>query len=181
MCAAYANKTEVSMYCPRCGNQPASDRVRFCPSCGFRLDGVLELLVRDGVPTNRLNAPQTDIPQSSQPSERKKGVRRGAKLVFFSVALFLPMMAFSIAEDHPGPLIIPSTLFVAGILWMLYYRLFSDEHAPAPRQAQPPQFGPPPQNAYLPPPQSAPAYISPVETPHEHSVAEHTTRTLKHQ
>jgi len=169
------------MYCPRCGNQPASDRVRFCPSCGFRMDGVADLLMRDGVPTNILNAPQPQAPQSGDLSERRKGIRRGAKMVFFSLVLFLPMLAWGIAEDHPGPLILPATLFLAGIFWMLYYGLFGDERGPSPKPAQPAQFGPPPQHAYLPPQQSAPAYRSPVETPQEHSVAEHTTRTLRQQ
>jgi zinc-ribbon domain len=169
------------MYCPRCGNQPASDRVKFCPSCGFRLDGVADLLVRDGVPTNIINVPPTNIPQSNEPSERRKGIRRGAKLLFFSVVLFLPMMAWSIAEDHPGPLLFPATLFLAGTFWMLYYRLFGDERASAPRQTQPVHFGPPPQHAYFPQQQSVPAYRPPVETPKEHSVVEHTTRSLGQQ
>jgi len=169
------------MYCPRCGNQPASDRVRFCPSCGFRLDGVADLLVRDGVPTNILNVPPAIIPQSNEPSERKKGIRRGAKLLFFSLVVFLPMIALSIAADHPLPLLFPGTLFLAGIFWMLYYRLFGDERAPAPRQTQPVHFGPPPQQAYFPQQQSVPVYRSAVETPMEHSVAEHTTRSLGQQ
>ncbi|MGE0128114.1 MAG: zinc ribbon domain-containing protein [Blastocatellales bacterium] len=168
------------MYCPRCGNQPASDRVRFCPSCGFRLDGVVDLLVRDGVPTNPLNSPQVNIPQSNQPSERKRGIRRGAKITFASVVMFIPFFAISIADNHPGPLVVPMTIFLAGIFWMLYYRLFGDEQPSAPKQVQPPQFISPPQNAYL-PPQSIPAYRSPVETPQEHSVAEHTTRSLGQQ
>ena len=167
------------MYCPRCGNQPASERVRFCPSCGFRLDGVSDLLARDGVPTNMLNVPSTIIPQSAEPSERRKGIRRGAKLLFFSVVLFLPVLAWSIAIDHPGPLLLLSTLFLAGIFWMLYYRLFGDERPPAPRQTQPVYFGPPPQQAYFPQQQSVPAYRGPVEPPKEHSVIEHTTRSLE--
>ena len=139
------------MYCPRCGNQPASDRVRFCPSCGFRLDGVADLIARDGAPAGALNAPQTNELRSGGPSERKQGIRRGAKMVFFSLA-------------------------------MIYYRLFGDENAPAPKR--PPEqiyFGPPPQNASLPPPQSVPVYKSPVEVPKEHSVVEHTTRSLERQ
>src|SRR5262245_62308479 len=89
------------MYCPRCGNQPASDRMRFCPSCGFRLDGVADLLARDGVPTGALNALR-----SGEPSERKKGIRRGAKMVFFSLAMFLPVLGFSIGVvNSPGPLL----------------------------------------------------------------------------
>ncbi|HKQ74472.1 MAG TPA: hypothetical protein VJ810_12345 [Blastocatellia bacterium] len=64
---------------------------------------------------------------------------------------------------------------------MLYYRLFGDERAPAPRPAQPPQFGPPPQHAYLPSPQSAPAYRPPVEANRPQSVVENTTRSLRRE
>lgn len=170
------------MFCPRCGNQPASDRVRFCPSCGFRLDGVVDLIARDGAPSGIPNIPQMNALQSGEPSERKKGVRRGARMVFISLAMFLPVLAFSLGVvDNPGPLILPGTLFFAGILWMIYYRLFGDETAPAPKPVQPPYFGPPPQNASPLPPQSVPAYRSPVETPKEHSVVEHTTRSLERQ
>jgi hypothetical protein len=170
------------MYCPRCGNQPASDRVRFCPSCGFRLDGVADLIARDGAPAGALNAPQTNELRSGGSSERKQGIRRGAKMVFFSLAMFLPVIGFCFAVESPGPLILPASLFLAGIFWMIYYRLFGDENAPASkRHPEPPYFGPPPQNASLPPQQSVPVYRSPVETPKEHSVVEHTTRTLERQ
>jgi len=171
------------MYCPRCGNQPASDRVRFCPSCGFRLDGVADMLMRDGVPAGALNTPQTNALRSGEPSERKKGIRRGAKMVSFSLAMFLPVLGFSIGVvNSPGPLLLPASIFLAGIFWMIYYRLFGDENAPAPKsRPESPYFGPPPQNASLPPPQSVPVYRSPVETPKEHSVVEHTTRSLERQ
>jgi hypothetical protein len=160
------------MFCPRCGNQPANDRVRFCPNCGFRLDGVAGLLLREGVPTNPLNAPQT-----VEPSHRKRGMRRGAIITFFGIVMFLPIIAFSIAVDSPGPLVLPMTVFLTGIFWMLYYRLFGDESAPAPKQTR--TINPPTsQHSYLPPLQSVPMYKSPVETHEPHSVAEHTTRSL---
>jgi len=156
--------------------------VRFCPSCGFRLDGVADLLARDGVPGGALTAPQTNALRSGEPSERKKGIRRGAKMLFFSLAMFLPVVGFCFAVETPGPLILPASLFLAGIFWMSYYRLFGDEDAPAPKR-QPEQiyFGPPPQHASLPPQQSVPVYRSPVEAPKEHSVVEHTTRSLDRQ
>jgi zinc-ribbon domain len=170
------------MYCPRCGNQPASERVRFCPSCGFRLDGVADLLVRDGVPAGHLNIPQINLIQGGEPSERKKGIRRGAKMVFFSLAMFLPVLGFCAFIENGVPMLLPASTFFAGIFWMIYYRLFGDEHTPAPKsRPEPPYFGPPPQNASLPPPQSAPVYRSPVEAPKEHSVVEHTTRSLERQ
>src|SRR5262245_37392421 len=170
------------MYCPRCGNQPASDRVRFCPSGGFRLDGVADLLARDGVPAGALNAPHTNALRSGEPSERKRGIRRGAKMVFLSLGMLAPVGGLSIATDEPGLLFLPLTLFLAGMFWMIYYRLFGDANAPAPkRRPAPPYFGRSPQNAGLPPQQSVPVYRSPVETPKEHSVVEHTTRSLERQ
>jgi hypothetical protein len=171
------------MFCPRCGNQPASDRVRFCPSCGFRMDGVVDLVARDGAPAGYPQISQTNSLQSGEPSERKKGIRRGAKMVFTSMAMFLPVLAFSMEiARSPGPLILPATLFLAGVLWMIYYRLFGDEHSPVPKPVQQPYFGPPPQHSSLPSPQSVPVYRSPVEAPKEQrSVIEHTTRSLERQ
>jgi hypothetical protein len=156
--------------------------MRFCPRCGFRLDGVADLIARDGAPAGPSNIPHTNALQSGEPSERKRGIRRGAKMVFISLVMFLPVFAFSIGVvNSPAPLIFPATIFFAGIFRMMYYGLFGDENAPAPKPVQPPYFGPPPQNASLPPPQSAPVYRSPVETPKEHSVVEHTTRSLERQ
>jgi hypothetical protein len=148
------------------------------------LDGVADLLARDGVPTNPLIAPQVVVPQNSWASERKRGVRRGAKITFASIVMFIPFFAISIAEDHPGPLAVPMTIFLAGVLWMLYYRLFGDDTPLAPGQSQPDQFSQLSRqtslrHAYLPPPHSAPVYRSVVETPLESSVAEQTTRSLE--
>jgi hypothetical protein len=143
---------------------------------------VAELIARDGAPAGALNAPQTNELRSGGPSERKQGIRRGAKMVFFSLAMFLPVIGFCFAVESPGPLILPASLFLAGIFWMIYYRLFGDENAPASkRQPEPLYFGPPPQNASLPPQPSVPVYRSPVEVPKEHSVVEHTTRSLERQ
>src|SRR5215467_3388628 len=111
------------MFCPRCGNQPASDRVRFCPSCGFRLDGVVDLIARDGAPSGLPNISQTNALQSGEPSERKKGVRKGAKMVFVSLAMFLPVVAFCNFVREGWPLFLPASIFLAGIFWMIYYRL----------------------------------------------------------
>jgi hypothetical protein len=150
--------------------------MRFCPGCGFRLDGVADLLARDGVPTNPLNHPQIN-----ELSPRKRGIRVGGKMIFFSIAMFLPILIFAIGIiDHPFPLILPGSLFLAGIFWMLYYRLFGDEYVQAVRQ---PEFINPAtsQHTYLPPAQSTPAYHSPVDPPKQQSVVENTTRSLGQQ
>jgi hypothetical protein len=158
------------MYCPRCGNHPATERVRFCPSCGIRLDGVYELLARDGHPAN-----SPVIPQYKEPSMRQRGVRQGAKICFFSIVAFLPVLGFCVAIDSGGPMFLPATTFLAGIFWMLYYRLFVGEFELAEKNSQAAaQFAAPP--AYRPPPQSLPGYRSPIEP--QQSVIENTTRSL---
>ncbi len=160
------------MFCPRCGNHPASDRMNFCANCGLRLDGVVDLLARGGVPIN-----PPIIPQINQPSPRTRGIRQGAKLSFFSLVLFVPVFAFCAANKDGAPLILPFTLFLAGVFWMLYYRLFGDEYAPPPAQTQ--VMNPAaPQYVYLPPSSGTPVYRAPVETPQQQSVVENTTRTL---
>ncbi|MDX2033936.1 MAG: zinc ribbon domain-containing protein [Blastocatellia bacterium] len=159
------------MYCPRCGNQPVVDRMRFCPSCGFRLDGVVELLARDGAPAGQ---PQVMPPAPEAPSPRKRGIRRGAKVLFTSIGLLFPALAFAIGvTNDPGPLVLPLTLFLIGALMMLYSRLFEEDH---PAASEVPRM-PPPQPVYLQPPQT-PVYRPPVEPAPPQSVGEHTTRSL---
>jgi hypothetical protein len=102
-------------------------------------------------------------------------------MVFFSLAMFLPVLFFAIGiVDSAAPLILPLALFVVGLFWMLYYRLFGEESVPVVRQ---PQFVIPaaPQPVYSPPPQSGPAYQTPVEKPQQQSVIENTTRSLGQQ
>jgi hypothetical protein len=164
---------EGKMYCPRCGNHPASDRVRFCPSCGLRLDGVFDLLAHDGLPAN-----SSVIPPVNAPSPRKRGIRQGAKICFFSIVAFLPFLGFCVAIDDGGPMILPATAFLAGIFWMIYYRLFVDEYEPPVKNTQAVVAPVASQPIYLQPPQAVPVYRSPIEQPQQQSVVENTTRSL---
>src|SRR5262245_2971658 len=158
------------MFCPRCGNQATSDRIRFCPACGFRLDGVIDLLARDGYLANP--------PIIHEASPRKRGIRQGAMLFFSSLVLFLPVLYFSMeVVRSPFPLLLLGSVFLAGIFWMLYYRLFGAEYAPLPKPEQVMRPVAPPQ-ASLAPPQNLPAYRPPGEPPQPYSVIEKTTRTL---
>ena len=161
------------MYCPRCGNQPANDRVRFCPNCGFRLDGVVDLLIRDGVPTNPINSPQI-----KEISPRRRGIRTGGKILFFSIVLFLPALALAIDADSPVQLLLSGTILLTGIFWMLYFRLFGDEYSTDRKTVQYIQHAPPQQPKYLPPQQSVPVNKTPIGTPQQQSVVENTTRSL---
>ena len=161
------------MFCPRCGQKPAANAVRFCASCGLRLEGVAHLIANDGfLPAQTAQAP-------AGPTLKQREMRKGAKLLISSFISFPLFAALCAIPDNPVPLLVPITLFIAGICWMLYARLFCDERPSAPIKvlltetyAQPVYF-PPTQASQLPPPSIKTAEIEP-----PHSVIEHTTRQL---
>jgi hypothetical protein len=63
-------------------------------------------------------------------SAKRLGTRRGAKLMFFSVILFPIFFAFCFLVDGPAPLFVPFTVFLAGLVMLVYARLFGDELIP---------------------------------------------------
>lgn len=162
------------MFCPRCGQKPASHAVRFCASCGLRLDGVAQLIANDGLlPAQTPAAPPA-------PSLRQVEMRKGAKTLMYSFVSFPLFFALCFLPNNPVPLLVPATLFIAGVCWMLYARLFcSDQPTPqaltTEAYAQPIYFPPaqPHPPTPLPPPSIQTAEIEPPR-----SVVEHTTRQL---
>lgn len=109
------------MFCPRCGQQQISDEVRFCARCGLSLAKVPALLASGVAPAAAESSP------SPARTQKRAGIRRGAKLMFFSAVLFPIFLGISIAADSPGPLVIPFTVFLAGLAWLLYFVLFGEE------------------------------------------------------
>jgi len=128
------------MHCPKCGYQQSGNEVKYCSRCGFYLGMVAELLMMDGtLPGRDIVTPRPILPR------RKKRIRQGAKLMFFSLVVLPVAIGLSIAADNPGPLSLPFGLFLAGLFWMLYFSLFSDEgESPVqfPRQMQAPPSRP---------------------------------------
>src|SRR5262249_30596396 len=108
------------MYCPNCGQQQLSDEMRFCSRCGLALSGLADWLAGGGPPAQR----KLEV-QNSPASPRRKGMRRAAKLMFFSGVLFPIFLVISLAIDEPGPLAIPFIVFFISLVMMVYARLFS--------------------------------------------------------
>jgi hypothetical protein len=168
------------MYCPKCGQQQLGNAMRFCSRCGLPLTGLAEWVAGGG---GALAAQEET--QAASPSARRKGIRRGAKLMFISVPLFAVFLGLSILVDGPAPLMIPLAVFLTGLTLMLYARLFAEETAPAKReQPQSSISGTTPERTALPP-------ASPFQTDNAGgrrmrtaelrqppSVTEHTTRLL---
>ncbi len=118
------------MYCPKCGQQ-VSDSMRFCSRCGLPIGEVGDWLAGLGGLVAR------DTPQASAPSPRRKGMRRGAKVMFWGGMLLPLFFGLSLAVDDPVPLIVPLMVILTGLSWLLYSRLFGEEAAPERiRQAQ---------------------------------------------
>ena len=105
------------MYCPNCGQQQMSDEMRFCSRCGLALTGLAEWLA--GGRMQRVE--QTQV---TEPSPRRKHLRRAAKLMFVSGVLFPVFFALCAAIDEGGPMFIPCFVLFVSLVWLLYARLF---------------------------------------------------------
>jgi hypothetical protein len=165
------------MYCPRCGQQ-AFDEVRFCSRCGLRLDGVTVLLDNDG-----LVAPPAPEAQASKVSARQKGKREGVQLIFSSIVMFPFAMAIAIWHeiDSPVPLLVPLTIFLAGLTTLLYSVIFEEKQQPSKQRPQQLQGRSLDQNVISPPPPAsttAPRRVKTADMIQTPSVTEGTTNLL---
>lgn len=176
------------MYCPNCGQQQVSEEMKFCSRCGLALSGLAEWLAGGRV------LPAKGKNEVEALSPRRRGIRRAAKLMFFSGVLFPVFAIFSIALEEGGPMIIPCTLFFIALVMMLYARLFSDKNAPITYQApqtnqaaQTSTLGSASARGSLPPPVNMPipavgrSQVRTNELAEPPSVTENTTRLLDNE
>jgi endogenous inhibitor of DNA gyrase (YacG/DUF329 family) len=171
------------MYCPNCGQQQISEEMKFCSRCGLALSGLAEWLAGGRVP-----AKHVDDKQVAALSPRRKGMRRAAKVMFFSAVLFPISLVMSLAVDDGGPMAIPFMVFFVGLVLMLYARLFSDKTAPTPKQvAQTSVLDPTTTRGSLPPAANMPMpdfsrqQVRTNELAQPPSVTENTTRLLDNE
>src|SRR2546421_10958397 len=119
------------MFCPRCGQQQATDSMRFCSRCGFSMEGVMQLLAHGGMlPVYQEPAGEKQI------SPRRRGVKQGAMLMLLG-ALIVPIFGV-MSGFAPGRLenvfaffaaMSAIVCFVGGPLRMLFAAIF-EEGAP---------------------------------------------------
>jgi hypothetical protein len=118
------------MFCPKCGQQ-SSDEVRFCPRCGLQLNGLAAYVATNG------QAPAAaPVPHAPVMTARRRGMRRGAKLMFICAVLLPAAALLAFEDDAPGPLLLVCTTFLAGLAWMVYSWLFSDNVLPVGKGAR---------------------------------------------
>jgi hypothetical protein len=66
---------------------------------------------------------------------RRRGMRRGAKLMFICAVLLPAAALLAFEGDAPGPLLLVLTAGMAGLAWLVYSRLFSDDVLPVGKDA----------------------------------------------
>lgn len=169
------------MYCPQCGQQQIAESTRFCSRCGLLVSGLAEWLARGGV----VAAMPQQEPTRRPMTPKRKGIRRGALLMFISGVLLPIFFALSVFNDHPGPLIVPVTVFFAGLSVLLYSVIFGEEYLPPSTiQPEPSRLGGMFHSNALPPPSHNPAQsvmdhrVRTAELAQPPSVTENTTRLL---
>jgi len=132
------------MYCPQCGQQQATDSMRFCARCGFPLEGAMELLAHGGMfPRYEVAGGATKI------SARRRGVKQGALLMLIGAVLvpllgvFSSFAPFTIGRAFEFFAAAAAILcFVGGPLRMLFAALFEDG-APPRQFRMPSTYAPP--------------------------------------
>ena len=112
------------MYCPRCGQQQASEALRYCSRCGFPLEGVGGLLASGGL------TPAGDAEQDGTLTPRQRGMRKGLMilvggLLFLKLALLLTLYK----EDFFVLMLPAALLIVAGVMRALYGLLLEADRA----------------------------------------------------
>ncbi len=113
------------MYCPKCGREQARN-MRFCSGCGFQLDATSQLLATDGMLPMIPTVQQTQYPATPPKNPKPKGMKVGVMLMLLTAVLFPVFIGLTVAADHPGPLIIPFTMFLAGLAALIYSWIFKD-------------------------------------------------------
>lgn len=155
------------MYCPQCGYRPTTENARFCQTCGFPMDGVTSLLASGGAVVPVYQGPVVEA--GKRPSSTRKRIRQGAKLMFLSAVLLPIFFGISIASDTPGPLVVPLTIFLAGLAWSLYNKIFGEDEPAPPTQIPAPSTP----RAIGPRPYTTGGLVQPP------SVTEHTTKLFE--
>ena len=107
------------MHCPRCGQQQASDQVKFCSRCGFLLELIPEILFNGGV------LPQlAELNKNQKWLTRKNGLKFALIWMIFMLLIMTPLFGIAGADEATA---IPAVLGVfGGFLMVLISFLFLD-------------------------------------------------------
>jgi hypothetical protein len=117
------------MFCPKCGQQ-SSEEVRFCPKCGLQLAGLPAY-----VAANESVDESAPAPRAPLMTARRRGIRRGARIMFIFGVLLPAAALLAFEGDAPGPLLLVLTAGLAGLAWFVFSWLFNDNTVPVGKDA----------------------------------------------
>ena len=167
------------MYCPKCSHQAVSNNVRFCPGCGFRMDGVAELLTNNGV----LAANEEKAPKPRR-SLVKRGALLGAMLMFIGSMVIVPIHTHGPDGKDAVALLffywaaLMTLISVSGYLKRLITKIFSEEE-PSPSKKIASPRGPTLPAAYSAPvSDSGRQFVDTTKVAQPSSITEQTTSRL---
>ena len=75
------------------------------------------------------------VPRAPLMTARRRGMRRGAKLMFVCGVLLPAVALLAFEGDAPGPLLLVLTAGLAGLAWFVYSWLFGDNVLPVGKDA----------------------------------------------
>lgn len=112
------------MYCPQCGQQQASEEMRFCSRCGLPLGLVARVVAGGG------GLEGVEPEAEGGLSARQRGMRMGVLVMAAAFALgLITLVLTGFKDDFFVLLFIAALGFTFGLVRMLYGALL-EEHAP---------------------------------------------------
>lgn len=142
------------MHCPKCGQQQASDNVRYCSRCGLLLTGIAKVVANEGV------LPGAPATGGGITTPRKQGVKKAAFIFILGIVLVPIWVIFLVATNGPPELAAAAVgFFVAATVLRLAYALLfqSPEPVAAPNGREKPVFPSSAEKTALPPHTGVPA------------------------
>ena len=113
------------MFCPRCGQQQASEEARFCSRCGLQLEAVAEYVEGGGQLAVRGGG--EDLPALTP---RQRGTRMGVLIIAAGLIFgLLAVILTAVKEDFFPLLMLAAFIFTVGVMRMLYGMLLEDDSA----------------------------------------------------
>lgn len=114
------------MHCPNCGQQQASDEIRFCSRCGLPLTGIAAVVANNGELPGGAAVAKKDSP-------RKRGIKQGVFIFLLSI-LIIPLVAMFhvITGTEPFLAALAAILLIfGGLLRIIYAVMFESTEAGA--------------------------------------------------
>ena len=113
------------MYCPRCGQQQASEDIKFCSRCGFQLGLVSEILAHGGF------LPQlAELYKSKKWLTKKNGVVFSIMWMIFFLLIMAPFWGIVDVDELAGVSAVVGIF--GGLMWLIASLVFLKSAPKAP-------------------------------------------------